>query len=249
VWVLNSNDGAGTISKLDARTRTLTSTFSVPGTPRSLVSAFGSVWVGTVEGRVLRVDPETDLVERSWTLPNAGVSAAFADDRGAGWLTAGPNAVWAGSVRALSRIDADTSELRHRPSVTWGPMAYGFGSIWIVGQELTRVSAATMRRQGTVQVTGFYVDVATGLGSVWLADDEGDAVVRVDPGQAAIARTYAVGGAPFGVAVGAGAVWATSDAGTLARIDPARDNVELIAVGGAPRSVDVGGRAVWVSVN
>jgi DNA-binding beta-propeller fold protein YncE len=250
MWVLNSNDGAGTLSKIDAKTRTVTSTFSVPGTPRNLVSAFGSLWVGTVEGRVLRVDPETDLVERSWTLPNAGVSTPFEEDRGAGWLAAGPNPIRAGSVRAISRIDPASSRLLRRESTAWGPMAYGFGSIWIVGGEkIERVSAATMRRVATVRVTGFYVDVASGLGSIWLADDEGHAIVRVDPGQHAIARTYDLGGAPFGVAVGAGAVWATSDEGRVARIDAARDDVDLIGVGGAPRSLDVGGQTVWVSVD
>ncbi len=55
VWVLNSNEG-GTISRIDARTRTLVSTFSVGGTPREFLSAFGSLWVGTAEGRVFRVE-------------------------------------------------------------------------------------------------------------------------------------------------------------------------------------------------
>jgi streptogramin lyase len=249
VWVLNSNDGAGTISKIDATTRAVASTFSVPGTPRSLVSAFGSLWVGTVEGRVLRVDPSTDLVEHTWTLPNAGASTVFEEDRGAGWLAAGPKAVYAGSVRSIARIDPVTSQLRHRESTTWGPMAYGFGSVWIVGTELQRLSGATMRPVATVPVAGRYADVATGHGSVWLADDEGRAIIRVDPAREAVARSYDLGGAPFGVAVGAGAVWATSEDGAVARIDPVRDDVQLIAIGGAPRSLDAGRGAVWVSVD
>jgi len=209
------------------------------------------LWVGTVEGRVLRVSPETDRVEDSWPLPNAGASSAFEDDHGAGWLAASPKAVWAGSWRTLSRIDPGTSQLVHRESTAWGPMAYGFGSIWIVGpQEVARMSAATMRRVGTVRVKGFYgIDVATGLESVWLADPDGGAVVRVDPHEEAVERTYALGGAPAGVAVGAGAAWAASDDGTVARIDPVRDHVEQIPVGGAPQSVDVGAGEVWVSVD
>jgi len=249
VWVLNSNDGAGTISRIDSQARRLVSTFSIAGTPRNLLFAFGSLWVGTVEGRVLRVDPETDLVEDSWTLPNAGASTAFEVDRGAGWLAAGPQAVWAGSSRAISRIDPSTSRLRHRTSTAWGPMAFGFGSLWIVGRELERLSAATMRRTATIRIAGAYADIATGLGSVWLADDEGGGIVRVDPSQEAVARTYDVGGTTFGVAIGAGAVWAASDDGTVARIDPRRGDVDLIRVGGAPRVVDVRGRAVWVSVD
>ena len=47
VWVLNANDGTGTISRLDAQTRQRVSTFSVGGTPRNIVAAFDSLWVGT----------------------------------------------------------------------------------------------------------------------------------------------------------------------------------------------------------
>jgi streptogramin lyase len=249
VWVLNSNDGAGTISKLDAGTRAVESTFSVPGTPRNLVSAFGSLWVGTVEGRVLRVDPETDLVEHRWTLPNAGVSTAFDEDPGAGWLAVSPDAIWAGSLRALSRIDPETSRLRRQTSAAWGPMAYGFGSLWIAARNLVRISTATMRHVSTVEGADFGVDVAAGLGSVWLADDTHHAIVRVDPARGVVAGRYPLRGAPFGVAVGGGAAWAASDDGTVARIDPLGERIEVIDVGGAPRSLDVADRSVWVSVD
>jgi len=249
VWVLNSNDGAGTMSKLDAKSYVTASTFSVPGTPRNLIAAFNSLWVGTAEGRVLRIDPETDLVERTWTLPNAGASLLFEEDRGAGWLAVGPDAIWAGSVRALSRIDPKTSQLRDRRIGTWGPMAYGFGSLWILGGDLVQVSAATMTRVASVPGTASYLDVATGFGSVWLADDERKAVVRVDPRQHSIQQRYRLSGSPFGIASGGGAVWAPSDDGYLVRIDPQRDAVEEISIGGAPRSADVHRNDVWVSVD
>lgn len=250
VWVLNSNDGAGTISKLDAKSHAIVSNFSVSGSPRSLVAAFDSLWVGTMEGRVFRVDPETDLPEHSWTLPNAGASSAFEEDAGAGWLAASRDAVWAGSFRTLTRIDPVSTRTRHRDSAAWGPMAYWSGSIWIIdGSNLERVSAATMRHVSTVPVDGFYVDVAAGLGSVWLADEEGRAIVRFDPVREVVARRYTLGGATYGVAVGSGAAWAASDDGTVARVDPASHRVELVDVGGAPRSVDVEGGTVWVTVD
>ena len=249
VWVINSNDGAGTISRIDAQTRRLASTFSVAGTPRTIVAAFGSLWVGTTEGRVHRVEPGTDLVETSWMLPNAGESTAFAFDPGTGWLAAAPSAIWAASSRALSRIDASTEQLRPYETATWGPMAYGFGSLWILGRELERVSPATGRVVGRVDLVGSSSDIATGFGSVWIADDEESAVVRVDAQQEAIVRTYDVGGSPLGVAVGADAVWAASDDGTVVRIDPEKDDVTVVRVGGAPRVVDVGAGRVWVSVD
>ncbi|HJR94005.1 MAG TPA: protein kinase [Gaiellaceae bacterium] len=249
VWVINSNDGAGTISRIDARSRTLASTFSVAGTPRSIVAAFGSLWVGTTEGRVHRVEPGTDLVESSWTLPNAGESTAFEEDVGAGWLAAAPNAVWAGSSRALTRIDPTTSRMSPHASSTWGPMAYGSGSLWVLGRQLVRVSTVTARVVGTVDLIGGRADVATGFGSVWIADDEQGAVVRVDMRQEAIERTYDVGGNTLGIAASPGGVWAASDDGTVVRIDPETHDVTSVRVGGAPRVVDVGAGEVWVSVD
>jgi streptogramin lyase len=248
VWVLNSNDGTGTISRIDPETRTRVSTFSVGGTPRNLVFAFGSLWVGTAEGRVVRVDPSTDLPEEEWTLRNAGEETAFETDQGAGWLAAGREAVWAGSLRTISRIDPATSEMDPRPSEFWGPMAYGFGSLWILGPELQRLSPATMRRVATVEFPESSSNVATGLGAVWVADDEGGAVLRVDPREERISRTYDVEGGPLGVAVGLDAVWTANEAGTVARIDPRSGDVAATPVGGTPRRLDVGAGAVWVSV-
>jgi serine/threonine protein kinase len=248
VWVLNSNDGAGTISRIDVDTRQRASTFSVSGTPRNIVAAFGSLWVGTVEGVVFRVEPGTDVVESSWTLPNAGERTAFDLDQGAGWLAVGPNVVFAGSARTISRIDPSTSVLRPLESVAWGPMDYGFGSLWVLGRQLERLNALTMRRVSTVEFAGGFVDVATGFGSVWIADDDGRAVLRVDARHEAIVRTYDLDGSPLGVALGADAVWVAGDDGTVARIDPESDDVANIRVGGAPRGLDVGA-AVWVSVD
>ena len=152
-------------------------------------------------------------------------------------------------MRAISRIDPKTSQLRHRQIGTWGPMAYGFGSLWIADESLVEVSTVTMTRVATVPVMANYVDVATGFGSVWLADDEGKTVVRVDPRQHSIKQRYPLGGSPFGLASGAGAVWAPSDDGNLARIDPQRGDVVEVSIGGAPRSADVHGNEVWVSVD
>jgi serine/threonine protein kinase len=248
VWVLNSNDGSGTISRIDPETQTRVSTFSVGGTPRSLLFAFGSLWIATVEGLVVRVEPGTDLEEERWTLRNAGRQTVFGLDQGAGWLAAGPDAVWAGSFRTISRIDPDTLQVDPRRSEFWGPMAYGFGSLWVLGPELERLSPATMRRVATVDLPGGYTDIATGLGAVWVADGEVEAVLRVDPREEGISRRYDVRGGPLGVAVGADTVWAAGEAGTVARIDPRTNEVSAVPVGGTPRTVDVGAGAVWVSV-
>jgi hypothetical protein len=248
IWVVNSNDGTGTISRIDPRTRRVASTFSVGGTPRSLVAAFGSLWVGTGEGRVVRVEPDTDLIEKSWTLPNAGKSSAFFPERGAGWLAVGGGAVWAASAQAISRIDPRTSRMKSRESSVWGPLAYGFGSVWVLGDELERVSPRTLRRIDTVNLANGFVGLVAGSGAVWVANEDNRTVVRVDPTQNVVSRTYDVGGRPSGLALGAGTVWVASDAG-IARIDPGTDEVRSLALGGAPRNLTVATSGVWASVD
>ena len=249
VWVINSNDGAGTISRIDPTTRRLASTFSVAGTPRTIVAAFGSLWVGTAEGRVHRVEPGTDLVESSWTLPNAGEFTQFDRDVGAGWLAAAPDAVWAGSSRALTRIDPATSQIRPHESTTWGPMAFGYGSLWVLGRELERVSPVSAKVVSTVDLVSGREDIATGFGSVWVADGEEGEVVRVRARDEAIVRTYEIGGSPQGVAAADDAVWVASDDGTVTLIDPATHELTTTRVGGAPRTLAVSDREVWVSVD
>ncbi len=111
VWVINSNDGAGTISRIDPSSRHVVTTFSVPGGPTDLLAAAGALWVGTAEAQVFRIDPASDIEEGSWTLPNAGKTSPFLFDPGAGFLAYGAKRIWAASFRAISRIDPATTRL------------------------------------------------------------------------------------------------------------------------------------------
>ena len=106
-----------------------------------------------------------------------------------------------------------------------------------------------LRPEATIELAGGYVDLATGFGSVWVADDEGQAILRIDARENVITRTYDAAGHPLGVAIGTGAVWSASDEGIVARIDPETDEVTEIRVGGAPRMVATGRGTVWVSVD
>jgi len=250
VWVINSNDGAGTISRINPSSRRVVKTFSVLGTPTDLLAAANALWVGTTEGRVFRIDPSSDIEDESWTLPNAGKTSPFVVDPGAGFLAYGAETIWAASFRSISRIDPATSSLVPGKSSAWGPLAYGFRSVWTLGSEprLVRLAPVTLRRQATVTLSFGLVDVAVGEGSVWLPDNEERQVWRVDPARNVVETTYQVGGRTSTVAVGAGAVWAPSDDGAVVRIDPATGGTERIDVGGAPTGVAVGAGLVWVSV-
>lgn len=250
VWVINSNDGAGTISRIDPAAGRVVRTFSVTGSPKDLLAAEDSLWVGTADGHVFRMEPTTDIEARSWTLPNAGESSSFASLGGVGHLAYGATGIWATSFRAISRIDPATSELVGRRSAVWGPLAYGFRSIWTAanGPGLFRLAPGSLKRQATIPLRFGPRDVAVGAGSVWLPDDEGRRVWQIDPLREVVQATYQVSGRTVGVAIGAGAVWATSDDGSILRIDPANGDTERISVGGAPADIAVGAGLVWVSV-
>jgi Protein kinase domain len=250
VWVINSNDGAGTISRIDPRRKRVVSTFSVGGTPIDLLAAAGSLWVGTGSGRVLQIQPSTDLEVRSWRLPNAGKSSPFVDDRGAGYLAYGAKRVWAASFRAISRIDPGSSRLVPGRSAVWGPFAYGFHSLWTTGSDtgLFRLVPTTLRRQATIELPISGRDVSVGLGSVWLPDDQGRRIWQIDPAQDVVQATYEAPGRTSATTVGGGSVWATSDDGSVVRIDPSTGKTERISVGGAPTGVAFGGGLVWTSV-
>ena len=250
VWVINSNDGVGTISRLDARSKRVASTFSVEGTPIDLLAAADSLWVGTSGGRVFQVEPSTDIPVSSWQLPNAGRSNPFVIDRGAGFLAHDDDTIYAASFRAISRIEPGSSEVEPGRSAVWGPFAYGFDSLWTTGSDagLFRLAPATLRRQATIRLPFGALDVAVGLGSVWLPDDEGRRVWQIDPSRNVVQATYETGGRPLSAAIGAGAVWAASDDGSVLRIDPSTGKTERISVGGAPTGVAYGGGLVWTSV-
>lgn len=91
--------------------------------------------------------------------------------------------------------------------------------------------------------------VAVRDGTVWVADDGRDVVVRLDASNGAqLGPTVPVPPAPIAMAVGAGGLWVAGAGGTLARIDPATGTVgEVTQVGGTPADVLVVGDTVWVA--
>ena len=249
VWVINSNDGAGTISRIDPRTRRLVIDLLGRGDAaydrcgvrlpldRNHGGSSSSRRVGHGSRRV-----ELDASERR---RNHRVR-----------LRRRRRVARGGAERDLGR--QQSRALAHR-SVDRAAATAGESDLGADGVRVRLALGARPRARacvpasgkviGTVDLVGSSADVATGFGSVWIADDEMQAIVRVDERQEAVVRTYDVGGSPLGVAVGADAVWAASDDGTVVRVDPDTDDVTVVRVGGAPRVVDVGAGRVWVSVD
>ena len=90
--------------------------------------------------------------------------------------------------------------------------------------------------------------VATGAGSLWVANRLDGTVSRIDRGRDEVV-TIDVGGEPTGVAFGAGSLWVADGQGrTVAQIAPeANKVVRRIGVGNAAVAVAAGYGAVWVA--
>ena len=102
--------------------------------------------------------------------------------------------------------------------------------------------------EGAIETPAAPAAVAAGLGYVWAASADTNAVYAIDPGTGTVHDTIAVGGAPGALAVGLGSVWATNSLdGTVSQISPSTGEVVPITVGNGPSGVDVGDGFVWVA--
>ena len=92
--------------------------------------------------------------------------------------------------------------------------------------------------------------VAVGLGGVWVLNNDGGTLVKVDPDSKKIdGRPVQVGEAPQFIALGAGSVWTTAGLGSrVVRVDPRTVRIQKTIVDGLePTGIAVGEGAVWVA--
>lgn len=90
------------------------------------------------------------------------------------------------------------------------------GSPQVVGLDLRSGAVSKV-----VPLTENAAAVATGYGSLWLADPSGGSIARVDLDSGAVVDRVPVRGSPGSLAVGGGAVWSASvPEGSVTRIDP-----------------------------
>src|SRR5919108_412111 len=89
--------------------------------------------------------------------------------------------------------------------------------------------------------------LATGAGSVWIADAKDGTVSRLEPGDNRV-TTIPVGSDPVALAYGGGALWgAESGDRTVAQISPESNKVtQRIEIANAPSAIAVGYGSVWV---
>ena len=146
-----------------------------------------SGWVRR-EGRVFRVEPElgSRRVELDASERRRGARVRRRLRRRVARrrprTPSGPEAV--APSRASIRRPSSCDRARARPGGRWpsGSARSGCSAAGSSG-----CPPATMRSSGDGRAVGGCARVAAGFGSVWVSDDEGEAVIRVDPQQEAIA--------------------------------------------------------------
>ena len=258
VWVANYRDE--TVTRIDPTTGNSV-TVAIPGHPTGTVAYRSTVWVWTLEGRLVRIDPRYD---------HAGTPVSFAREvRGArtrgGGVAAGGGFLWiAAAPTTVIRVDPADPSAHPLPALpddgVQGAITYHGGKVWVAGssQVFPLTSPSRSPSAGTGATVGAVVDLAFGAGGLWVVSGRSghlggfvQALRRVDLGTLVPEQTIAVGSDPVSVAVAARSVWVASRSdGVVERVDPALNRVvDTIAVGSKPTALASGHDGIWVAVS
>jgi DNA-binding SARP family transcriptional activator/ABC-type transport system substrate-binding protein len=118
---------------------------------------------------------------------------------------------------------------------------------------VSRLAAVAMRTGEVTSTTALArapAALASGMGSLWVADASGATVSRIDPETGNVVDRIHVAGEPGSIVAGGGAIWVASTVGgTISRIDPDTDTVtQSVGLGGASAAaVAFGGGSLWVA--
>jgi YVTN family beta-propeller protein len=240
------------VGVIDQATREVTRAIPVGIRPGPIAVGLGSVWVGNVDDRTLtKIDPRR----------GAAVAAIPLGGRTPTGVAVGAGAVWVAHGRAgeLSRIEPRFGQLA-TIGVTSSSLAAPHGSVAVDGRHvwalygdstLAHVDARGPRVTASTLTGASSSSVATGDGSVWVAN-AGDATVqRFHPStfdEGPISEVT-VGRQPVALAYGHGSLWTANRADdTVMRIDPSTNaNLFTIRVGDRPVAIAIAQDAVWVA--
>ena len=184
VWV--ANIGGPSVSRIDPATNRVVATIRV-GPARlccsehmMLAAREDAVWVGVPNANtIVRVDPATNRVTNVVQVPGAPCAFVVADE----------DAVWSAGGSCgdyLFRIDARTRKLT--TTVLGVPHPVGLalydGSLWVAAlfaPSVDRIDPETGRVVARLPTGGLPVRLAAGFGAVWVYDDLGRGLLRVEP--------------------------------------------------------------------
>jgi virginiamycin B lyase len=151
-------------------------TIRVGGQPNGITVAFRKVWVADYgRGRLIRIDPVRNRIERRISLPKAD------------WITASADALWVSSETGkIYRVDPVSLAVQAVVTVGANPLASAWigGRLWVPNIDDATVSVvdpATNAVARTIPVGTSPLAVAEAAGSAWVTSDFDGDLWRVDP--------------------------------------------------------------------
>jgi DNA-binding SARP family transcriptional activator/streptogramin lyase len=205
VWIGNGFDG--TLSRILTSYDQLSSPF-FPGPPvhglLAVATSPTDLWIGLATNRVLRLDPASLEVRRSFPVPHRLIAIA---------VTAG--AVWTVQfydddvlrINPKGRI-VETIPLPSRPQA----IAAGDGGVWVATADgrLWRIDATTGEIGSPVPLGLTATAIAVQSHAVWVIGGSHGVLERIDPQNGELVRTLDVGRPLSGLAIANGDVWVTA---------------------------------------
>lgn len=172
IWVV----GFQTVVRLDQATGAVTDTIELPGA-RGIAATDAAVWVGSTDGAIVRIDPQTRQVVAEVPTGRVSVEGVAADEVSA-WLVSDDDGM-------LFAIDAATNEVvREIPIVGRFPqVAVGTTAVWVSpgtsgASQLQRVDRVS--GEVTAVEVGERLSAVASAGAVaWVVSDDNN-VCRVD---------------------------------------------------------------------
>jgi serine/threonine-protein kinase len=268
--LLSGGDGGGAIvppansvARIDASAAGFTTAVRVGEDPNGVaIAEDGEVWViNQGDSTVNRIDPGTGEVTPAKS--TLGIPTGIAAGEGAVWIT---NGFGSQSGTQVVRVDpADDSVEVAFPSDNAKAIVIAFGSIWLADADRDRVlrydprdlsAEPTVIRVDDDEVTGSSAPRSIAVGSgdaegIWVANELGDTVVRIDPETNEVADRIQVEG-PTAVAADGSGVWVTSEANDrVHQFDPVggralRTYEQADGIPDGPTTIVIGASGVWI---
>jgi class 3 adenylate cyclase len=241
---------ADTVSRVDARTGSVTRVVPVGRRPTGVAVGGGAIWVINADDQTLtRIDPASGKASTGAAIGGTPSGIAFANDRV--WITT-EFGLSSGAPGAVIGYDPGTRSFDKKVQVGNGVrgIASGNGSLWAtdtISGRLLRIDPDTASISAVITGVGKKPEaVATGAGAVWVIDTLGSRLVKVDPKTNKVSGNVALLVEPSALTVGS-SVWVLSArGGSATRIDPATLNVgTTVLLKGRPTALVSAGDDVW----
>lgn len=248
VWTANT--AAGTVSRIEASTRQVTTT-GVGTSPSAIATGLGAVWVAdSGSGAVTRIDPASDTTQTIAVGTSPGGIAVAA---GSVWVTnAGDGTV--------SRIDPATDSVVQTISVGDAPsgIAGDSTSIWVADSASNSVSQIPLSKGRAVATAVQPISVGndpTGIAvlgpNLWVTNNLDGTVDRIATTGTSVAGSVSVGGQPTQIAPVNGELWVLNQTGlSLQELDPAGSRLaRTVPIGVVPEGIATANNRVWVAAS